>query len=140
MKIRTTFLALAVTLALAAPAVAATKNGVTPIAPKAGASVPAGVSPTFRFRAKGGGTAWVHVCASRQRDTDGVICHEASIGQARRSNGVYKFKPKFFDFPEFWLNTPGTYYWQAHRIKCEGNIRDCRQEGPIIKFKVAPAG
>jgi hypothetical protein len=141
MSIRTTFLALAVTLALAAPAVAATKHGVTPIAPKANSSVPTGQSPTFRFRAKGGGTAWVHVCASRKRDSDGVICHEADIGQAKRSKGVYKLKPKFFDFPEFWLNTPGTYYWQAHRIKCErGNLRDCRQEGPIVKFTVAPAG
>jgi hypothetical protein len=140
MSIRTTFLAVVVVLALAAPALAATKHGVTPISPKANASVPAGQSPTFRMRAKGGGTVWVHVCKSKKRDSDGVICHEASIGQAKRSNGVYKFKPKFFDFPEFWLNTPGTYYWQAFRIKCEGNISDCDQEGPIVKFKVAPAG
>jgi hypothetical protein len=27
-------------------------------------------------------------------------------------------------------------HWQAHRIQCEGNIDDCLQEGPIIKFKV----
>ena len=43
---------------------------------------------------------------------------------------------KFFDFPEFWLNSPGTYYWQAFRIACTAASSDCRKEGPIVKFKV----
>ena len=48
----------------------------------------------------------------------------------------FKYRPKFFDFPGFWLNTPGTYYWQAHRISCENGTHDCRIEGPIVEFKV----
>ena len=61
----------------------------------------------------------------------------ASIGQAHRSGGLFVFKPKFFDFPTFWLNTPGTYYWQAHRIACDdGGTSDCRQEGPVVRFRV----
>ena len=140
MTIRRTLLAIIAMLVLAAPAAAATKHGVTPLAPKANASVPAGQSPTFRVRAKGGGTVWVHVCTSRKKDKAGVICSDASIGQAKHSNGAYKYKPKFFDFPDFWLNTPGTYYWQAFRIKCESGISDCDQEGPVVKLKVAPAG
>jgi len=55
-----------------------------------------------------------------------------SLGEAKKKNGVYSFKAKFFDFPTFWLNTPGTYYWQAYRIDCSGS--DCKQEGPIVKF------
>jgi hypothetical protein len=124
-------------LLLPSSAAAATKNGVTPLAPKAGKSVPAGQRPTFKVRATGGGQVWVHVCKSRKRDKTGLICSKEAIGRAKKKGGSYKFKAKFFDFPEFWLNSPGTYYWQAHRIACEGNLSDCRQEGPIVKFRVA---
>ncbi len=124
-------------LILPGSASAATKNGITPLAPKAGKSVPAGKSPTFKLRAKGPGPVWVHVCKTKRKDKNGVICHKASIGQARKRSGVFRFKPQFFDFPGFWLNSPGTYYWQAHRISCEGTTSDCRQEGPTVKFRVA---
>ena len=122
-------------LVLPATASAATKNGITPLAPKAGKSVPAGKSPTFKVRAKGPGTVWVHVCKSKKQDRNGVICHKASIGQARKQAGVFRYQPQFFDFPAFWLNSPGTYYWQARRIACQGTTSDCRQEGPIVKFR-----
>jgi hypothetical protein len=131
-------------LALAGPAAAATRNGITPVAPKAGTSVPVGKSPVFRMRANGPGQVWVHVCKSKRKNADGVICMRGSgvgatftgdsIGRAKKNRGAYEYKPRFFDFPEFWLNSPGTYYWQAHRITC--NARDCRQEGPIVRFRV----
>jgi hypothetical protein len=121
-------------LVTAAPAVAA--SGITVVSPKSGASVPAGKSPTFKMRVKGSGQVWVHVCKSKKRNDDGVICSEESIGRAKKKGSTYQYKPKFFDFPEFWLNSPGTYYWQAHRIACEGNLDDCLQEGPIVRFKV----
>jgi hypothetical protein len=124
-------------LMLPATASAATKNGITPLAPKAGKSVPAGKRPTFKIRATGGGQVWVHVCKSKKKDKTGLICTKESIGRAHKKGGVFKYKAPFFDFPEFWLNSPGTYYWQAHRISCEGDLSDCRQEGPIVKFKVA---
>src|SRR3954447_6393989 len=120
----------------AGPAQAATLHGITPLSPKAGATVPAGQSPTFKMRVKGPGQVWVHVCASKKKNADGVICSESQIGRAKKSGSTYSFKPKFFDFPEFWLNTAGTYYWQAHRINCDAGIDDCLQEGPIVKFKV----
>ena len=50
--------------------------------------------------------------------------------------GRFSAKMRFFDFPEFWLNNPGTYYWQAYRIDCEGDLSDCKQEGPVVKFRV----
>jgi hypothetical protein len=131
-------LALAAVLSLALPATApaATKNGITPLAPKAGATVTLGESPTFRMRARGPGQVWVYVCDSARKLRFGVICNESSIGRARRVSGVFRYKPRFFDFPEFWLNTPGTYYWQAHRIQCTGQNSDCSQEGPVVRFKV----
>jgi hypothetical protein len=132
---------LALTIALAAlpmagSAAAATKNGITPLAPKAGTSVPAGKSPVFRVRAKGPGQVWIHVCESNKKDRSGVICSKASIGRAKKKrNRVFEYKPTFYDYPAFWLNQPGTYYWQAFRISC--NSQDCEQEGPVVRFKVA---
>ncbi len=71
-----------------------------------------------------------------KRKADGTICSTAAIGQARKAGGEFRFKPKFFDYDSFWLNSPGTYYWQAHRIECVNGTEDCRQEGPIVKFRV----
>ncbi len=130
-------IALALMLVLAAAAgsaAAATKNGITPLAPKAGSSVPAGKSPVFRLRASGPGQVWIHVCKSKRRNSEGVICTKESIGRAKKKNGAYEYKPRFFDFPAFWLNSPGRYFWQAHRIACDS--RDCRQEGPVVRFRV----
>jgi len=121
---------------LAATAFAATKNGITPVSPKAGAKVAVGVSPTFKSKIKGPGQVWVHVCKSARKNKEGVICSDESIGRAKKKGSTYNYKPKFFDYPEFWLNSPGTYYWQTHRIDCAGNLNDCRQEGPIVRFKV----
>jgi hypothetical protein len=120
---------------LAAPALGA--GGITPIAPQKGDTIPAGKRPTFKLRVHGKGQVWVHVCKSKSKDADGLICSDESIGRARRVTGSrFKYRPKFFDYPEFWLNSPGTYYWQAHRISCENGIDDCRIEGPTVKFKV----
>ena len=133
--IRASLLASLLTLVLVPAALAA--NGITPLSPKSGASVPMGKSPTFKLRVSGPGQVWVHVCKSKKKDSEGVICSTESIGRAKKKGSTYQYKPKFFQYPTFWLNTPGTYYWQAHRISCEGDTSDCRQEGAIVKFKVA---
>jgi hypothetical protein len=129
-------MAVAATLTLAGAASGVEKNGITPLAPKADATVREGRAPTFRMRVDGSGTVWVHVCKSRRRRADGTICSTASIGQARRSGGEYRYRPKFFDYDSFWLNSPGRYYWQAHRIDCSGGTEDCKQEGPVVRFRV----
>ena len=124
-------------LVLAGPAAAATKNGITPLAPKAGTSVPAGKAATFRMRvSKPGAGVFMHVCKSSKKDKDGMICKKATILQAKKKNGVFQAKQTFYDFPAFWLNNPGTYYWQAYRIECRSGSSDCKQEGPVVRFKV----
>lgn len=136
---RSVLVAMLTALVCAAPASAATKNGITPLAPKAGSSIAEGRSPTFRMRVSGMGTVWVHVCRRARRRADGTICATASLGQARRTGDEHRYRPKYYDYASFWLNTPGTYYWQAHRIDCEGGTMDCRQEGPIVRFRVRRA-
>jgi hypothetical protein len=113
-------------------------GGITPVSPKQGDSVPGGKRPTFKMKVVGAGQVWVHVCKSRKKDDEGLICHDESIGRAKKKQGSrFDYRAKFFDFPAFWLNSPGTYYWQAHRISCENGTEDCRIEGPVVKFKVA---
>ena len=128
-------------LALTVPAIAAaaTKNGITPVAPKAGSTVKLGTAPTFKMRVRGKGSVWVHVCKSPKRSKkEGVICGKEVILKAKRKKGnLFQVKATFFDFPEFWLNRAGTYYWQSFRIFCNpGNTKDCKQEGPVVRFKV----
>ena len=124
-------------LALLVPAALAAA-GITPISPKKGESVAAGQAATFKMRYSGKGPIYVHVCKSPRKDADGLICDDESIGKARKKTSTRAvYRAKFFDFPEFWLNNPGTYYWQAHRISCENGIDDCRIEGPVVRFKVA---
>jgi|SRR5215213_4963821 len=134
----TLLLALAALLAVPTVALGATKNGITPKSPKAGATIPAGKRPTITGKVKGPGQVYIHVCKSKKKDKDGLICFKGAIQKAKKKNGKFSAKMKFFDFPAFWLNSPGTYYWQAHRIACiaGSDLSDCRQEGPIVKFKV----
>jgi hypothetical protein len=100
-------LSLRLPAALRLAAPAAADGGIVPVAPLAGSSVSRGHAVTFRMHVSRPGELWVHVC---------------------RSARVY-------DFPGFWLDRRGTCYRQAYRIHCVG--RDCRQEGPVVRFRVA---
>jgi hypothetical protein len=134
---RTLALTTLTALAIAGPAAAATKNGIKPLAPKAGTSVPAGKAVTFRMKVNDPGAGvFVHVCKSKKKDKEGMICRKATILQAKKRKGAFQAKQKFYDFPAFWLNNRGTYYWQAYRIDCSGGSSDCKQEGPVVRFKV----
>jgi len=96
--------------------------------------VPKGESPILRMRVKGEGEVWVHVCRSKKQGPRGVICGKLAVGRATRRGDAYEFKPKVYDFPGFWLNRKGTYYWQAFRVACTKS--DCRQEGKVVRFRV----
>jgi hypothetical protein len=129
-------LAASALLVLLVPAGASASNGITPVSPKSGAKIHAGTPPTFKVRSVGSGPVWVHVCKSKKKDKDGVICSTESIGQAKKKGGVYSYKPKKYTYPGFWAVTPGTYYWQAFRIACDAGGSDCDQEGQIAKFTI----
>ena len=132
-------LAVALTLTLVPSAAAATKHGITPTSPVKGATVKAGSRPTFKGRVSGRGPVFVSVSRSPRRDKKGVIKSDATtmLQQAKVVEGRFSARARFFDFPEFWLNQPGTYYWQAVRSACpKHGTRDCSQEGPVVRFKV----
>ena len=132
----TLILATAALVAVPTVAFAATKNGITPTSPKAGETIPVGKRPTMKGKVKGAGQVYVHVCKSKRKVDDGDICTDEAVERAKVKKGRFSVKLPYHAFPDFWLNSPGTYYWQAHRSACEGSITDCRQEGPIVKIKV----
>ena len=134
---RLLLLVLAVLAVAAVPAIAATKHGVTPTYPKAGQTVPQGKAPTFKAKVVGKGPVYFYVCKRAKRDKTGLICDREAIQRAKKVGKTrYQAKMKYFDYPDNWLNSPGTYYWQAHRIACVNGTKDCAQEGPVVKFKV----
>jgi hypothetical protein len=136
MKTRLVSLLTLLVLAVAVPvAAAASKNGITPTAPKKGATVKAGSRPVFKGKVTGPGSVFVYVSKSKKTNKQGLIGHKEMIQQAKVRHGKFSVKANYFDYPAFWLNNPGTYYWQAHRINC-GENSDCNQEGPVVKFKV----
>jgi len=126
--------ALAALLLLAAPAFAG--NGITPLSPKRGDTVPEGSRPVFKGKVKGRGPVWIHVCPSPRKNARGLICTRDAVVRTHRRGARFSVKAPFFDFPGFWLNRPSTYYWQAHRISCERGLGDCRLEGPVVRFRV----
>ena len=69
-----------------------------------------------------------------------MICHDEAIGKAKRKGGGrYEFKARVLRLPRSSGSTsPGTYYWQAHRIVVRGTASTtASSEGPVVKFKVA---
>src|SRR3954447_23364024 len=86
-------------LVLPTAAFAAAKHGITPRSPRAGSTVPVGSTPTFKGKGKGKGPIYVQVCASKRKDEEGVICHKADIGQAKKKGERFSYTPTFFDYP-----------------------------------------
>jgi len=123
-------------LVIAVPAFAASLNGITPLAPKSGATVTKGSPPTFKAKVVGEGSVFMHICKSKKKDADGLICSKVTIAEMKKRAGIFRHKPKDYSFRGYWLVTPGTYYWQAHRIQCDVGDDDCQKEGPIVKFFV----
>ena len=74
--------ALAVLLLLVSDAVAA--NGITPVSPQRGDTVPAGSRPVFKGRVRGRGPVYIHVCRSPRKDAEGLICTREAVAKARR--------------------------------------------------------
>ena len=76
--------------------------------PKAGATVPAGKAPTFKMQGQGPGPGLrprLQVQGEGQGRRD--LQQGGRSGRPRRRTAAFSAKLKFFDFPEFWLNTPG---------------------------------
>jgi hypothetical protein len=122
--------------AVAVPAFAATRNGVTPTSPKQGTQLSAGEAVTFAGRVSGSGSVWIRVCKSGKRNAAGLICAGGLQTRAKRDGSRWRVTPTVYDFPGYWANTPGRWYWQAHRVFCDTSGRNCAKAGPVQTVRV----
>lgn len=80
---------------------------------------------------------WLHVSRSPATDAEGVLGSDVESGRLvpTAQAGVFTAAPTYSSSPTFWMNRPGTYYWQAHRISSFGDP-DGRVEGPVRRFVI----
>lgn len=129
-------------LLVAAPAAPALDPSIppAPLEPAPGATLPTRSSPLFRVQAQpDDGYLWLHVSRSPVTDAEGLIDDDVELELFRASpsgGGAFEAQPPFFDYPDFWMNQPGTYYWQAYRISY-ANGADGSIEGPVGSFTLA---
>jgi hypothetical protein len=130
---------LALTLSLAAPGIA---NAAAPklLKPKAGAPLTAGSEPTFKVR-DGSAAAqqykiYITIGTSKKRTKNGDL-KRTSIGtfaSTKRKGTVFSYTPEDYSFDTWFMNRPGTYYWQAFHIDCA--VKGCHVHSKIRSFKV----
>ena len=135
----TLLLALAALLAVPTVALGATKHGITPTSPKAGATIPVGKRPTIKGKVKGQGQVYVHVCKSKKKDKDGLICHDGGHPEGQEEERQVQRTSRSSSTSPSSGSTrraPTTGRRTASRAIVGSDLSDCRQEGPIVKFKV----
>lgn len=114
-----------------------------PLQPAAGQSFAARTPIAFTISTFAGDRyLWLHVSRSPTVvDACGTIADEVELEPFRATGdpAVYEAKPTYFNFDAFWMNTPGTYYWQAHRIK-HGSGADGCIESPVRSFTIKAGG
>ncbi len=113
----------------AASAASLTTDPPTLLTPPSGKVFKARTPIAFTIRTHpGDDSLWLSVSRSPTVvNACGTIAHEVSIWdfQATTDPSVYEARPTYYSFGTFWMNTPGTYYWQAHRIEYAGGADGC---------------
>lgn len=139
---------LALVVVLAAGATAAARDDSTPptlLEPASGAVVPAGTRLVFRiatFPNDETGYLWLYVSRSPNVvNACGTIGHDADIEpfSATADASVYEARPPYYSYSSFWMNTPGTYYWQAYRIHYGGGADGCI-ESEVRALQIVKSG
>lgn len=135
-------LLVALALLVAAPGAWAFDPGIppTPLDPADGAALPTRSSPLFRVQTQPGDSyLWLRVSRAPVTDSTGLIGAELELEPLHVSAlgaDLYEAQPPFYDYASFWMNQPGTYYWQVYRITY-ANGADGAVEGPIRSFTLA---
>jgi hypothetical protein len=139
---RAVALALVTTLlALTAGAgVASADVGPKLLAPGNGKVLARGSQPIFKARDVGdafNGRVWLTISSSKQRDKNGKL-KQAKFGtftnMKRGKNHTYTYKPPAYTFDSWFMQRPGTYYWQAYHINC--HVRGCNVFSKVRRFVV----
>ena len=131
---------------LAASAASAPTQSLDPpqlLQPAAGQSFKAGTQIGFTVRTfPGDRYLWLYVSRSPTvANACGTIAHEVSIWDFKPTAdpSVYEARPTYYRYDSFWMNTPGTYYWQAYRIKHSEGADGCI-ESAVRSFSIRSGG
>lgn len=131
-------LAVATTVALSASAaIAGAAGGPSPLAPSDGRTLTAGTAFTFKVKSSPKGAVFLKVSKSRKKNSKGTLRTNVYFRKmVRKAGGVHTKKTDTYPaLDDYFLNKPGTYYWQAYRIDCAAQS-DCEVEGGIRRFKI----
>ncbi len=128
-------------MALTATAGAASADvGPKLLAPGNGKVLARGTQPIFKARDVGkafNGRVWLTISSSKKRDNRGRL-KQTKFGtftsMKRGKNHNYSYKPPAYTFDTWFMQRPGTYYWQAYHINCE--VRNCNVYSKIRRFVV----
>ena len=123
-----------VALALALPVVASA--AATP-------SFPVGSQPVFTARTNAAAAKrfgmYITIANARKVDRNGQL-KQSSIGTFARmhnaGHGKFTYKPPAYTFPTWFMQKPGTYWWQTYYIDC--HFKGCHRLSGIHAFKVVP--
>ena len=133
---RTFAAAAAITLAVSG-ATATAAGGPTPLAPSNGKSLTAGKAFTFKVRSSAEGGVFLKVSKSKKKGKDGTLAAKDDLyfRKMGKKGSTFSKKTETYDaLPDYFLNKPGRYYWQAYRIDCAAQS-DCNVEGAIRSFR-----
>jgi hypothetical protein len=142
-------------IGLPASAAAAPLQGSSipqPISPADGAEIPVGTIPTFVIERGPGGSNYggrydgtldsysIHISSDPTTLSDGVIQSDADVAYFMTNvvpQVTWQWTPMNRSYlgQSWWLNRPGTYYWQPYRLDCYQDT-DCRVEGAIRRIIV----
>jgi hypothetical protein len=123
-----------VALVLALPALASAAS--TP-------QFPLGSRPVFTAQTNAAAAKrfgmYITIANARKLDRNGQL-KQSSIGTFARmhnaGHGKFTYKPPAYTFPSWFMETPGTYWWQTYYIDC--HFKGCHRLSSIRKFKVNP--
>jgi hypothetical protein len=141
-------LALALLTALIASglllAVAQAASAASPqlLAPGNGKTVARGSQPLFKVRDTDPNArkyrVFMTISRTKKVDKDGDLKqpkpNSQFTGMQRRGAFGFVYKPEAYTFPEWFMQAPGKYYWQAYHIDCR--VRGCHVHSRIRSFVV----
>jgi hypothetical protein len=118
-------------------AIAGAAGGPAPLAPTDGKTLTAGTPFTFKVKSSPSGAVFFKVSTSKKKNAKGTLKTEVYFRKMiRKSGGIHTKKTETYPaLDDYFLNKPGTYYWQAYRIDCAAQS-DCEVEGRIRSFKI----
>lgn len=105
--------------------------------PKANKGYDTGTRFTFKVRTTGNDALFVRVSKSKKKAKDGRLKDPVYFRKmGRRKGSLFSKKvERYRGLRGHFINRPGTYYWQAHRIDCSEQD-DCYVEGPVRKLRI----